>query len=45
MNGVDERLAYIGIGSNLEYPERQVRAAIDALSGMPHTLFERSSLL
>ena len=45
MNGVDERLAYIGIGSNLEDPERQVRAAIDALSGLPRTTFVRASRL
>jgi len=29
--------AYIGLGSNLEQPERQVRSAIEALAGIPHT--------
>jgi len=42
---VDERLAYIGIGSNLDDPERQVRAAIDALMRLPRTTFGRASRL
>ena len=45
MNRVDERLAYIGIGSNLDDPERQVRAAIDALMRLPRTRFGRASRL
>lgn len=32
-----ETLAYIGIGSNLDDPERQVRDAIDALARVPAT--------
>jgi 2-amino-4-hydroxy-6-hydroxymethyldihydropteridine diphosphokinase len=39
------RLAYIGIGSNLDDPERQVRAAIDALMRLPRTTFLRGSRL
>lgn len=34
---------FIGIGSNLDDPERQVRAAIDALARLPSTTFDRSS--
>ncbi|NKI35456.1 2-amino-4-hydroxy-6-hydroxymethyldihydropteridine diphosphokinase [Wenzhouxiangella sp. XN79A] len=34
---------FIGIGSNLGDPERQVRAAIDSLAGLPSTVFDRSS--
>jgi 2-amino-4-hydroxy-6-hydroxymethyldihydropteridine diphosphokinase len=45
VNRVDERLAYIGIGSNLDDPERQVRAAIDALMRLPRTRFGRASRL
>lgn len=29
--------AYVGIGSNLDDPEQQVRAALEALSGLPDT--------
>ena len=29
--------AYVGIGSNLDDPERQVLAALEALSGLPDT--------
>jgi 2-amino-4-hydroxy-6-hydroxymethyldihydropteridine diphosphokinase len=42
---VDERLAYLGIGSNLDDPERQVRAAIDALARLPRSTFVRASRL
>jgi 2-amino-4-hydroxy-6-hydroxymethyldihydropteridine diphosphokinase len=42
---VDERLAYIGIGSNLDDPERQVRAAIDALGRLPRSTFAGASRL
>ena len=45
MNRVDERLAYIGIGSNLDDPEKQVRGAIDALKRLPRTTFVRGSRL
>lgn len=45
MNRVDERLAYIGIGSNLDDPERQVRAAIDALAHLPRSAFIGASRL
>ena len=30
--------AYVGIGSNLDDPERQVQSALDALAGLPDTL-------
>jgi len=30
--------AYVGIGSNLDDPERQVHAALEALAGLPATL-------
>jgi len=42
---VDEHLAYIGIGSNLDDPEKQVRAAIDALMRLPRSTFGRASRL
>src|SRR3982751_4785460 len=42
---VDERLAYIGIGSNLDDPAKQVRAAIDALQRLPRSTFARASRL
>lgn len=29
--------AYVGIGSNLDEPERQVAAAVEALAGLPET--------
>lgn len=45
MNRVDARLAYIGIGSNLDDPEKQVRAAIDALQRLPQSAFVRASRL
>lgn len=45
MKPVDERLAYVGIGSNLDDPERQVRAAIDALAHLPRSRFVRASRL
>jgi len=45
VNRVDERLAYIGIGSNLDDPEKQVRAAIDALMRLPRSTFGRASRL
>ena len=38
-------LAHVGIGSNLDDPVRQVRAAFDELDRMPHTrVVKRSSL-
>ena len=38
-------VAYIGIGSNLDDPVRQVRAAFDELDRLPHTrLLKKSSL-
>ena len=38
-------IAYVGIGSNLEEPETQVRKAFDELDRMPHTrLVKKSSL-
>jgi len=45
VNRVDERLAYIGIGSNLDDPEKQVRAAIDALHWLPRSRFTGASRL
>lgn len=45
MNRVDERDAYIGIGSNLDDPQRQVRSAIDALARLPDSRFLRASRL
>jgi 2-amino-4-hydroxy-6-hydroxymethyldihydropteridine diphosphokinase len=42
---VDPRLAYIGIGSNLDDPEKQVRAAIDALARLPRSTFAGASRL
>lgn len=29
--------AYIGLGSNLDHPERQLRSAVEALAGIPRT--------
>ena len=38
--------AYVGIGSNLDDPEQQVSAAMDALAGLPDTLcISRSTTL
>ena len=37
--------AYVGIGSNLDDPERQVRRAIEALASMPETRLVRASRL
>lgn len=34
---MDETIAYIGIGSNLDDPEQQVRSALDALARLPET--------
>jgi len=34
---VDESVAYIGIGSNLDDPERQVRSAVEALRRVPNS--------
>jgi 2-amino-4-hydroxy-6-hydroxymethyldihydropteridine diphosphokinase len=38
-------IAYVGIGSNLEEPETQVRKAFDELDRMPHTRLARKSSL
>ena len=38
-------LAYVGLGSNLDGPELQVRSALDALSKLPETRLERHSRL
>ena len=45
MSRVDSVAAYIGIGSNLDDPERQVHRAIEALASMPETRFVRASRL
>lgn len=37
MNRVDESVAYIGLGSNLDEPEHQVANAIDALRRLPRS--------
>lgn len=38
-------IAYVGLGSNLEEPENQVRRAFDELDRLPHTrLVKKSSL-
>jgi 2-amino-4-hydroxy-6-hydroxymethyldihydropteridine diphosphokinase len=37
VNRVDESVACVGIGSNLDDPVRQVRSAIEALAGLPRT--------
>ena len=40
-----EVLAYVGLGSNLENPETQVKTAIEVLAGLPQTRLQaRSSL-
>ena len=45
MNRVETRLAYVGIGSNLDDPARQVRAAIEALKHLPRSTFAGASRL
>jgi 2-amino-4-hydroxy-6-hydroxymethyldihydropteridine diphosphokinase len=45
VNRVETRLAYIGIGSNLDDPERQVRAALEALRRLPRSTFAGASRL
>lgn len=45
MIGVASVAAYVGIGSNLDDPERQVRRAIEALASMPETRLVRASRL
>jgi 2-amino-4-hydroxy-6-hydroxymethyldihydropteridine diphosphokinase len=42
---VDEQIAHIGLGSNLDDPERQVRRAIDALAALASSRFLRASRL
>lgn len=42
---MDESLAYIGIGSNLDDPEQQVRRAFDALARLPRSRLLRVSRL
>jgi 2-amino-4-hydroxy-6-hydroxymethyldihydropteridine diphosphokinase len=38
-------IAYVGLGSNLEHPENQVRQAFDELDRLPHTRLVRKSSL
>ena len=38
-------IAYVGIGSNLQEPEKQVRQAFDELDRLPHTRIVRKSSL
>jgi 2-amino-4-hydroxy-6-hydroxymethyldihydropteridine diphosphokinase len=45
VNRVDESVAYVGIGSNLDDPERQVQSAIEAVRRMPHSRLLRVSRL
>ena len=45
MTRVDEAIAHIGLGSNLDDPERQVRRAIDALAMLPSSRLLRASRL
>jgi 2-amino-4-hydroxy-6-hydroxymethyldihydropteridine diphosphokinase len=45
VNRVETRLAYVGIGSNLDDPGRQVRAAIEALKRLPRSTFAGASRL
>jgi len=40
-----EVLAYIGLGSNLNNPESQLKTAIEALAGLPQTRLQASSSL
>ncbi|HEV7489607.1 MAG TPA: 2-amino-4-hydroxy-6-hydroxymethyldihydropteridine diphosphokinase [Rhodanobacteraceae bacterium] len=42
---MDQNVAYIGIGSNLDDPERQVQSAIQALARLPESTFMRASRL
>ncbi|HVT32007.1 MAG TPA: 2-amino-4-hydroxy-6-hydroxymethyldihydropteridine diphosphokinase [Rhodanobacteraceae bacterium] len=42
---MDEAVAYVGIGSNLDDPERQVRSAIEALDGLDRSRRLRASRL
>lgn len=42
---METRLAYVGIGSNLDDPGRQVRAAIEALKRLPRSTFAGASRL
>ncbi|HJT99014.1 MAG TPA: 2-amino-4-hydroxy-6-hydroxymethyldihydropteridine diphosphokinase [Rhodanobacteraceae bacterium] len=42
---MENRLAYVGIGSNLGDPVREVRAAIDALAALPRSRLSRVSRL
>ena len=45
MSRVDGVAAYVGIGSNLDDPEAQVRRAIAAFASIPETCFVRASRL
>lgn len=38
-------IAYIGLGSNLENPEQQIRSAVDAIKQIPDTLLSGLSAL
>ena len=40
---MDEAVAYVGLGSNLEDPERQVRRAIESLATLPASRLLRAS--
>jgi len=45
MSGEHERIAYVGLGSNLDTPQRQVRSALTDLERLPETRLLRQSRL
>jgi len=45
MTKAQPSVAYVGLGSNLDEPERRVLAALDALAGLPATRVSRRSRL
>jgi len=45
MSALDERMVYVGLGSNLGEPERQIRSALEELSRLPQTRLLGSSRL
>jgi 2-amino-4-hydroxy-6-hydroxymethyldihydropteridine diphosphokinase len=40
-----QSVAFVGLGSNLDEPERQIRTALDAMSRLPQTRLARASRL
>ncbi|MGH8174215.1 MAG: 2-amino-4-hydroxy-6-hydroxymethyldihydropteridine diphosphokinase [Rhodanobacteraceae bacterium] len=45
MSAARETLAYVGLGSNLDSPERQVQSALEDLARLPKTQLKRHSRL